>query len=53
MIFTNLNDLAILIMQGTDDCWIRKRNGVKLLQNTDLTEERGVLWKIIKISYYI
>ena len=47
MMSINLNDYGILNIQNVDYCCningISKSNNVNILQNVDLTEERGVL----------
>ena len=54
--FVNLNDIAILNIQGVDyHCIINgigKSEAVNLLKNTDLNEERRLLQKLKKINYY-
>ena len=46
MMFVNLKDITILNINGADFCCIingiSKSDAMSLLQNADLTEERGV-----------
>ena len=56
MVSTNLNDISILSINGSDCCciisWIRKKETINLMQNIDLTEKTELYktWKFI-ITY--
>ena len=56
MMSINLNDIAILNIQGSDYRrseinGIRKSEAINLMQNTDLTEKSGTLLNIKKYFY--
>ena len=49
MMSINLSDIAILNFKGSEYCCIisgiSKNEAINLMQNADLTEKSGTLWK--------